>query len=212
VSRNGYAQPEMLVKTEWVAEHQAISVSVCSNIPGFEEPKCFVNANLHKLVHKMVAYLLKIQLKAAELVGHDLAAVKDQVDEMIAELQDDDGEPMDDDDDMPQRPEDLGDDDMEEKKKKTGLEMAKDTFTNYIRQLPVLGFNSAKYDLQLVKKTLAQVLQLDRNGYCIKKGNAYTSLGMYRVAYLNCGITIIVSLCRYYMCFLTLQAMKHSGF
>lgn len=35
---------------------------------------------------------------------------------------------------------------------------------NFINQIPVLGFNSAKYDLQLVKQMLARVLKLDQSG------------------------------------------------
>jgi len=40
--------PDAGEKSVWVARHVPCSVSVCSNVPNFENPKCFINTNLYK--------------------------------------------------------------------------------------------------------------------------------------------------------------------
>ena len=49
---------------------------------------------------------------------------------------------------------------------------------NYMSQVPVLGFNSAKYDLNLVKRCLAKHLNLheDSDTFVVKKNNAYVCI------------------------------------
>lgn len=50
-------------KVEWTHEHMSISVSICCNVPGFEEPHCLVNDNRDKLVGEMVGYMKDIAEK-----------------------------------------------------------------------------------------------------------------------------------------------------
>lgn len=65
-------------------------------------------------------------------------------------------------------------------------EKAEIQLNNFIKQMPVLVFNSAKYDLQLVKQMLAQVLELDKSGgFAIKKGSAYTCMGNNKFKFLD---------------------------
>ena len=53
--------------TTWIAEHQAISVSISSNIPGFTKPLCYVDADLKSLLMKMEQHLSSLQVSAAVL-------------------------------------------------------------------------------------------------------------------------------------------------
>ena len=48
-------------------------------------------------------------------------------------------------------------------------------FEGYCQQLPVLGFNSARYDLNLIKKKLAKYLKLDlmSHAFTVKRNNSY---------------------------------------
>ena len=39
---HGTNLPEKRDKLEYAAEHQLLSISVASNVPGYEEPQCFV--------------------------------------------------------------------------------------------------------------------------------------------------------------------------
>ena len=57
-------QSEKLV---WTAHHKPVSVSICSNVPGFTEPNCIVEADLDQLLMKMIDYLSGIQNEAKTL-------------------------------------------------------------------------------------------------------------------------------------------------
>jgi hypothetical protein len=50
--------------------HSLLSVSVCSNVPGFKRPRCFVrsSAGVSKCVADFVAYLHKIADKAGSIM------------------------------------------------------------------------------------------------------------------------------------------------
>uniref|UniRef100_A0A8W8JJ99 Uncharacterized protein n=1 Tax=Magallana gigas TaxID=29159 RepID=A0A8W8JJ99_MAGGI len=56
-------QDQSSEKVEWTHEHMPISVSICSNVPGFEEPHCLVNDNGDELVREMVGYMKDIAEK-----------------------------------------------------------------------------------------------------------------------------------------------------
>ena len=49
--------PDAGEKSVWVARHVPCSVSVCSNAPNFEQPKCFINTSPQQLVHDKMQYL-----------------------------------------------------------------------------------------------------------------------------------------------------------
>jgi len=49
--------PDAGEKSVWVARHVPCSVSVCSNVPNFEQPKCFINTSSQRLVHDKMQYL-----------------------------------------------------------------------------------------------------------------------------------------------------------
>ena len=49
-------------------KHEIVSISVCSNVPGFTEPRCFVSDGCpKKLVKEMLAYMLEISEEASQL-------------------------------------------------------------------------------------------------------------------------------------------------
>ena len=52
---------------QWVARHVPLSVSVASNVPGYEAPRCFVtDGDSNKLVNTMMTYLQTISQAAFE--------------------------------------------------------------------------------------------------------------------------------------------------
>ena len=53
-----------------------------------------------------------------------------------------------------------------------------------LHEIPVLGFNSASYDLQLIKKTLIPVL-LKKIDFLIKKANTYLCLKTDKLRFLD---------------------------
>ena len=157
-------QSEKLV---WTAHHKPVSVSICSNVPGFTEPNCIVEADLDQLLMKMIDYLSGIQNEAKTLAYEKWNDVIEQL-----ENNDDD----DDDDEC------KSDGKQQEKSMK---ELSK-KFQHYCHQLPVLGFNSAKYDLNLVKSKLAYHLNLAEDDcFVIKQNSAYTCISTSQFKFLD---------------------------
>ena len=61
--------PQNTDKTTWCALHRPLSVSVCSNVPGFQTPVCFVNdTDDDEDLVRMLQYLEKIALTAYQLL------------------------------------------------------------------------------------------------------------------------------------------------
>ena len=56
-------------KLKWRNQHKPISVSVCSNVPNYKEPKCFVDFDGDKLMSKMITYCREIRKKALSLLN-----------------------------------------------------------------------------------------------------------------------------------------------
>lgn len=54
-------------KLKWAQRHSAISVSICSNVPGYDHPKCFIDPDLKKLTFKMLSYLDTVQLEVKKI-------------------------------------------------------------------------------------------------------------------------------------------------
>ena len=53
--------PRNTAKLTWEAEHIPLSVSVCANVPGYDQPKCFVSTgNTNDMIREFVEYLVEI--------------------------------------------------------------------------------------------------------------------------------------------------------
>ena len=69
---HGISLPEKRDKLEYTAQHQLLSISVASNVPGYEEPQCFVvqgegRESALQTVTAFVEHLEKIAEKASQL-------------------------------------------------------------------------------------------------------------------------------------------------
>ena len=156
---------------QWVARHVPLSVSLASNVPGYEPAQCFVtDGDDDKLVADMMTRLNTISDTAfaslLPLYADVLADLNtrsrvfrrrekrkrsgdggDDGDDVMNERTSDDDD--DDDDDMDKRlfkwrkTADSGDD-------VNATLMGQ--LLGWLRQLPVIGFNSGRYDLNVVKK------------------------------------------------------------
>ena len=83
----------------------------------------------------------------------------------------------------------------------------------YCAEIPVLGFNSAKYDLNLIHSELASVLDICNNkkGFVIKKNNAYMCITNGRLRFLD--ITQYLPPGKSYAQFLqSFKIAEHKGF
>ena len=187
-------------KLKWLHKHECISVSVCSNVPDFKTPHCIVNENMAELVTSMLSYLEEIQKKAEERARtkwadalNSLSRLKQQLieregeeagegEQEVVEDQNDD----DDDDD-----EDDNDEVANRVKKRKSLmlravQKAESKFLTYVTTLPILGYNSARYDLNLLKSEVLKQLNLqDKGSFVIKKENVYVCITSAKLKFLD---------------------------
>ena len=162
-------QDQRSAKMEWTQEHVPISVSICSNVPGFMDPHCIVNADADDLVREMIEYMQGIATTAKELNKEKWGQQLYQLEQKIQ-------------DSMP-----LDEDDEGDACEIAKLKQLYGKLRGYIRQIPVLGFNSAKYDLNLIKTKVAKHLGLHEEEFCftIKKNNAYACISTENLKFLD---------------------------
>ncbi len=67
------------------------------------------------------------------------------------------------------------------------LERTYGRLNGYMASLPVLGFNSAKYDINLVKEKLAKCLNMHQQeyGFVVKQANAYSCIATDTMKFLD---------------------------
>ncbi|GFO28682.1 Zinc finger protein 546-like, partial [Plakobranchus ocellatus] len=122
-------------QTQYKARHVPLSVAVASNVEGFEEPVCFVSeGEPSTIVESMVDHLLKIADKASEILHTKFKSVLDQIRE-VQEEQEQFGE-----------------------HENIPISSLSGRFEGYLNSLPVVGFNSGKYDINVIKPYLIRHL------------------------------------------------------
>ena len=191
---------------KWLRCHDPISVSVASNVTGYSEPQSFADPDPKKLIGDMMHYMGEIadhiydeakkkwkyvfdglEERVEAMVGYGLGA--DDDDKTDEEEEGDDGETISQD---PMTEEEITD--KEWRRTYNKLVKLQQSFIHYCRQVPVLGFNSARYDLNLVKSYLIPWLQNDGGSNSdemstgltvIKKGSTYTQIGGRRFKFMD---------------------------
>ena len=74
-----------------------------------------------------------------------------------------------------------------------------ENFNKYLSVVPVLGFNSAKYDLNLIKSQLAKHLKLHlkkENPYIVMKNNSYMQIQSSKFKFLDIS-NFLAPVCSY---------------
>lgn len=76
--------PNDTARVHWQAQHVPLSVSVCSNVPDFDKPHCFVTDGDSKiLTQDLIDYLLMISDKSYELVRQRFENVFTEIEKRI---------------------------------------------------------------------------------------------------------------------------------
>ena len=92
-------------KLNWQSAHVPLSVSVCSNVPEYQEPKCFVSSGDPKeFIEEFIQYLVSISTKSSSLLQEQFTEVfealtnaavfsrgethEDQLAQMLVDMQD----------------------------------------------------------------------------------------------------------------------------
>ena len=66
----------------WHTTHKPVSVSVCSNVDGFQEPKFILDDNLDSLLSEMINYMNKISKHTLQLAKNKWKNVFKQLDKL----------------------------------------------------------------------------------------------------------------------------------
>ena len=175
-------------KLHWKEEHKPISVSICSNLEGFNEPKCFVDPVPENLVTSMMDYLRSISkdayTAALDRWENAITELDEKIDYWTKRRASTEADNENDNDEA--------DDEQEDPKTKENniisqLLTLKGKFEGYCQQLPVLGFNSSRYDLNLLKSFIVHHLQLDSDplAHVIKKRNSYQCISTENLKFLD---------------------------
>ena len=157
-------------------KHIPATFSICSNIPGHTNPIHKVsNGNPQHLVDKMVKIQLQQQQIASKLMHEKFADEFFLLEEYITEVE---GELEIPNDQLVQ---------FQKARYLKKLKTLKSSLENYCNQLIILGFNSQRYDIPLIKRYLPSSLKrLDSlPSWVIKKGNAYMSISTKNLKYLD---------------------------
>ncbi len=232
--------PENTSKLEWTAEHRLLSISVASNVPSFENPKCFVVAgeemeHAQQLVGEFVNYLNEIAVKAYELEQKRYANLKSTILTSLtpdpprasgcmeeagedAGLDDDSEEESEEEEETEKDREFIDDDNKEmgqedhsfyrrinqeldetevkegrdesthapKRKRKTKAQALCDELDEHMSELPVIGFNSGKYDINVLKEVLIPHLVHHKGiQVTIKKHHTYLALKSGKLKFLD---------------------------
>ena len=124
-------------KLQWSARHVPLSVSVASNVPGHEDAQCYVtNGDSDKLVEDMMEHVITLSDAPYNSLLPSYKDVLDKLKEQASML-----------DEVTAT---AHDDDENGKKTVNPYKTLEKQMQTWLHQLPVLGFNSCKYDLNTI--------------------------------------------------------------
>ncbi|CAB3985404.1 Zinc finger and SCAN domain-containing 22 [Paramuricea clavata] len=173
--------PRNTAKLTWEAEHIPLSVSVCSNVPGYDQPKCFVSSgSTSEMIQHFAEYLVEVSQESYGLLLDQFSDVFRHIDERVNEVGENEVMEVAAGEDNEQNTEEqmieemvgclmglnseasedvcgVDEDevdkakDVEEKDVVHPLLKLQDKLSEYLQELPILGFNSGKYDINAAK-------------------------------------------------------------
>ena len=168
-------------RVQWIARHVPISVSLASNVPGYETPRWYVTeGDSDKLVADMMAGLVSTSDAAYDLlkpsyesVLYQLKARKEAWDDAESEANTEEEE-------------------NEKESKKNPFNALAGQLYGWLRQLPVIGFNSGKYDLNVIKRFFVPYLmkpseddEIDETRFVIKRQNTCMCFSTDKLKFLD---------------------------
>ena len=164
---------ESNARLQWKAEHVPASISVASNVPGYESAHCFVtDGDSKQLVSDFVEYVFEISDTSYRLLNEKFENEFSELDtiSMLTNLP------------------------SEDEKGKLQLLRLKKKLDQYLWEMPVIGFNSSRYDINVIRKFIfreSECAELDKENdtsgfdFVIKRNNAYMCLKTARLKFLD---------------------------
>ena len=164
---------------QWVARHVPLSVSVASNVPGYEPAQCYItDGDSDKLVADMMDHLTAISdaafesLKPSyESVLNELEVRKEEWDSAEEECGLEEAE---------------NEDEVARKNRTNPFKKLLDQLFSWLRQLPVIGFNSGHYDLNVIKKFYIPYMVKNNDiQFVIKRQNTFMCFSTPKLKFLD---------------------------
>ena len=187
----------------YTKQHQLVSMTVSSNIDEFREPICFKGKNPNDIVTSAVKHFKKMVDKAGIFARKQWSSTIDELDKKIEQAREhelniattDKVYHEDNDNDV--------DDDVDATvvyRSEQRLLNLRDEFIRYCNTVPLVGFSSSHYDMNLIKPYLFPAIGVSRqsndemfalphdpNAFVIKKNNTYTSVTANNMRFLDIG-------------------------
>ena len=164
-------------KVHWIARHVPLSVSLASNVPGLEPAQCYVtDGDSDKLVADMMSHLHAVSDAAFESLKPSYESVLDKL-KMLKEEWDSAEEEC-------GLEEAENEDEVAEKNRTNPFKKLLDQLFSWLRQLPVIGFNSGKYDLDMIKRSFVPLL-ISNNAAVIKRQNTFMCLSTTKLKFVD---------------------------
>ena len=181
--------------TSWIGKHVPISVSIASKL--LEDPIFICNEDAYQLIRDFVSNLTYIAEKSTLLMREKLNAFVLELEEkygairQLVPVKDNKG-PTSAEDlfDNEAEPDEEDDDDLEIRRLRCELKMLsnlRQDFENYYSTIPVFGFNSSRYDLNLIKEFPLHHLLIEKNVVpkVIRMGNKYIGMNFLGLQFLD---------------------------
>jgi len=153
--------PDNPTKLTYTEKHVPLSVGIYSNVPGHDKGKCLVTAgNTAALVRNMIEAMTSICDTSRDLLAAEAEPIFELIDSKIIEIFA-----------------------MDDKATKHPLVRLRDDLEKFINIIPVVGFSSSRYDLNVLRPFLLP--HLVKASCVIKKTNQYLSLSNDRLKFLD---------------------------
>ena len=125
-------------KLTWRAKHVPLSVSFCSNVPGYEEPQCLITEGKPEdLVGRMIEYMHQIQATVAGILVEVHHLYYSELEELLHTKQQLEGT----DSDIDILDKEAEGEEQQKEKKSHPLVTVKAMYDKWINEIPVIGFN-----------------------------------------------------------------------
>lgn len=189
---NSKEVPDNTLKTSFYHKHVAGSVSICSNVPGFTKPITLIsNDDIQSLVDSMIDIFYSVSIKAMKLLQktfkHTIKALNNTI--RIEQLN------IDKQINFTKTHSKLVGSYLKTTlkpfyNKLNRLKRVLLRLENWLGQLPVIGFNSSKYDINLILPYLVNNFKQDEvvNGKCLKilkRGNVFIAMSNKRLIFID---------------------------
>lgn len=169
--------PENTSTTTYESRHELLSISICSNIPGFQKPVCFVRETTEgECVERFAAYAVRIAQEAVRIVERSFDDIFDSLETVIDERERIEVEWTD---------ESMSNARTHRARRRCcGLE---NQLRDHLNAVPIVGFNSQKYDLNVIKASLVKhISRLDGEfKFVVKKCEAMSCMQSTSLRFLD---------------------------